>query len=159
MNAAGGWVGAASQRSIPASNSTATPKMSNTAAIINQAITDASGAAKMKSVSVKNLPRDMPNLTASIRNVFENFGLVRDVYVPTDRYTGLPIGFGFVEFIDPADAIKAVAALHRGFFLSGKRVHVALAEGRRKMPEEMLARPTQPIAKRLYAATMLRLTV
>lgn len=131
--------------------------MSATAAIINNAISNAALAAEMKSVSIKNLPRDMPNLTAAIRNVFENFGTVRDVYVPTDRYTGLPIGFGFVEFIDPADAIKAVAALHHGVFLNGKRVRVALAEGRRKMPEEMLARPVEPIAERLFSATMIRL--
>ena len=123
--------------------------------MINQAF----ASAQLKSVCVKNLPRDMPELQSVIHNIFESYGAVRDVYIPMDRYTGLPIGFGFVEFLDPADAIKAAASLCRGIFLGGKRVRVAMAEGGRKQPEEMSVRPpTVPLTERLYAATMERVT-
>ena len=127
--------------------------MNTPAAMINQALS----SMELKSVCVKNLPRDMPDLHAILRNIFESYGAVRDVYIPMDRYTGLPIGFGFIEFLDPADAIKAVASLYRGVFLGGKRVRVAMAEGGRKQPEEMSVRiPTVPLTDRLYAATMER---
>lgn len=131
--------------------------MNSTAAMINQAIAE-SAAPTAKSVCVKNLPRDCPELKHAIYNVFEPYGLIRDIYVPTDRYTGLPIGFGFIEFIDQADAIKAVASLHRGIYLAGKRVRVALAEGGRKQPTEMAERqPAVALTERLYAATMERI--
>lgn len=46
-----------------------------------------------------------------LRDAFERFGYVRDVYIPLDYYSKRPRGFGFVEFDDPRDADEARDAM------------------------------------------------
>ena len=48
---------------------------------------------------------------ADVETLFASYGSVQSCALPTDRDTGRPRGFGFVE-MDPADAVKAIAALN-----------------------------------------------
>ncbi|KAJ0872131.1 putative RNA recognition motif domain, nucleotide-binding alpha-beta plait domain superfamily [Helianthus annuus] len=42
-----------------------------------------------------------------LRRPFGEFGPLKDIYLPRDYYSGEPRGFGFVQFVDPADAAEA----------------------------------------------------
>ncbi|KAM7500301.1 hypothetical protein LguiA_024715 [Lonicera macranthoides] len=50
-----------------------------------------------------------------------------------------PRGFGFVQFVDPADAAEAKYHMH-GQILLGRELTVVFAEENRKKPSEMRAR-------------------
>ena len=58
-----------------------------------------------KRLYVGNLPFDAS--TEGVRAAFEAYGTVHDVSLATDRDTGRPRGFGFVEM----DAEQAMAAI------------------------------------------------
>eukprot|EP00921_Rhytidocystis_pertsovi_P008040 GHVQ01013280.1.p2 GENE.GHVQ01013280.1~~GHVQ01013280.1.p2 ORF type:complete len:161 (+),score=18.81 GHVQ01013280.1:234-716(+) len=73
---------------------------------------------------------------AKLRRVFEEFGQVRDVYLPLDHFNKKPRGFGFVEFFDERDAREAQRALDRTK-LDGNEICVVTAQDRRKSPESM----------------------
>ena len=47
-----------------------------------------------------------------IREDFGKFGGIDDIYLPTDKETGKPRGFGFVTFTDARDAQDAADAMH-----------------------------------------------
>jgi RNA recognition motif-containing protein len=47
-----------------------------------------------------------------LRSLFETYGEVTSVNVITDRYTGRPRGFAFVEMADTAAADQAIEALN-----------------------------------------------
>ncbi len=49
---------------------------------------------------------------ADLRSEFEAFGAVSKVSIVTDRDTGRPRGFGFVEMDDDAQARAAIAGLN-----------------------------------------------
>ncbi len=62
-----------------------------------------------KKIYVGNLP-----FTATddeVRDLFTQYGTVESVNLITDRETGRPRGFGFVEMADGAD--EAIQALHQ----------------------------------------------
>ena len=46
-----------------------------------------------------------------LKAVFDDYGEVKRVYLPTDRESGKKRGFGFVEMENEADEEKAIAAL------------------------------------------------
>lgn len=46
-----------------------------------------------------------------LSNVFQEYGKVKRVQLPTDRETGRPRGFGFVEMETDAEEAKAIEAL------------------------------------------------
>lgn len=48
----------------------------------------------------------------TIREVFSQFGAVRDVHVVTDRETGRPRGFAFVEMENSEEGNAAIDALN-----------------------------------------------
>ncbi len=48
----------------------------------------------------------------SIRSLFETHGAVERVSIVTDRDSGQPRGFGFVEMTNDAEAEQAIAALN-----------------------------------------------
>ena len=50
-----------------------------------------------------------------------------------------PRGFGFVQFVDPADAADAKYEMD-GYVLLGRELTVVFAEENRKKPSEMRAR-------------------
>lgn len=75
-----------------------------------------------------------------VRRFFEQFGDVRDVYLPLDYYTKLPRGFGFVEFTRDEDAENALQALSRHATLDGAEISVTVAQQGRKSPDSMRRR-------------------
>jgi RNA recognition motif-containing protein len=62
-----------------------------------------------KKIYVGNLPFSATE--DEIRELFSEYGTVESVNLITDRETGRPRGFGFVEMADGAD--EAIQALHK----------------------------------------------
>lgn len=85
----------------------------------------------MKNLFVGNLPFRLSEaeLAQSLRALFEGFGTVDRVSVITDRETGKPRGFAFVEMEDEDSAEKAVAALNGSDF-EGRPLNVSEARPR-----------------------------
>jgi RNA recognition motif-containing protein len=80
----------------------------------------------MKKIYVGNLP-----FTATddqLRELFTQHGAVESVNLITDRETGRPRGFGFVE-MEAADADTAISALN-GTSLGGRSLNVNEARPR-----------------------------
>jgi RNA recognition motif-containing protein len=75
----------------------------------------------MKNIFVGNL--SFSATEESIRALFEAHGTVEHVSVVTDRDTGQPRGFGFVEMTNDGEAEKAIAALN-GRELGGRDLNV-----------------------------------
>ncbi|XP_044506556.1 serine/arginine-rich SC35-like splicing factor SCL30A [Mangifera indica] len=89
------------------------------------------------SLLVRNLRHDCR--PEELRRHFEQFGALKDIYLPRDYYTGEPRGFGFVQFVDPADAADAKRHMD-GWVLQGRELTVVFAEENRKKPSDMRAR-------------------
>ncbi len=75
----------------------------------------------MKNIFVGNLSYGATEET--VRSLFEQYGTVERVSIVTDRETGQPRGFGFVEMTDDGEAEKAIAALN-GRELAGRDLNV-----------------------------------
>jgi len=75
----------------------------------------------MKNIFVGNL--SFGATEESIRSLFETHGSVGRVNIVTDRDTGQPRGFGFVEMANDAEGEKAIAALN-GTDLDGRTLNV-----------------------------------
>ena len=58
-----------------------------------------------------------------LRDLFGKSGVVKAVTIPTDRMTGQPRGFAFVEMENAADATKAITACN-GQSLGGRQIKV-----------------------------------
>src|SRR3989337_553840 len=93
----------------------------------------------MKNLFVGNLPFSLAEaeLSQNLRALFEGFGVVARVSVITDRETGKPRGFAFVEMADEDAAEKAIAALNGADF-EGRPLNVS--EARPRMDRESGAR-------------------
>jgi cold-inducible RNA-binding protein len=89
----------------------------------------------MKNLFVGNLPFRLSEAeqAQNLRALFEAFGVVDRVSVITDRETGKPRGFAFVEMEDEDSAEKAVAALN-GTDFEGRPLNVS--EARPRMDRE-----------------------
>ncbi|XP_022844148.1 serine/arginine-rich SC35-like splicing factor SCL30A [Olea europaea var. sylvestris] len=86
------------------------------------------------SLLVRNLRHDCR--PEDLRRPFGQFGPLKDIYLPRDYYTGQPRGFGFVQYMDPADAAEAKYQMD-GQILHGRELTVVFAEENRKKPTEM----------------------
>ncbi len=75
----------------------------------------------MKNIFVGNL--SFGSTEDSVRSLFEPYGQVDKVNLITDRDTGQPRGFGFVEMTVNADADRAIAELN-GRELDGRALNV-----------------------------------
>jgi cold-inducible RNA-binding protein len=75
----------------------------------------------MKNIYVGNL--DFGVTEEQLRTLFATYGQVDKVTLVTDRDTGQPRGFGFVEMANAAEADKAIGALN-GTPLSGRNLNV-----------------------------------
>lgn len=75
----------------------------------------------MKSLFVGNLGFSVTE--RMLRSLFEAHGAVERVSIMTDRDTGEPKGFGFVDMTNDTDAVKAIAALN-GNDLEGRTLSV-----------------------------------
>ena len=78
----------------------------------------------MAKIYVGNLPFSADE--AAVRTLFSQHGTVESVALPTDRETGRPRGFGFVE-MPQADAARAIQALN-GFSMGGRPLRVTEAQ-------------------------------
>ena len=79
-----------------------------------------------KKIYVGNLPFSATD--DSVRELFQQHGTVESVNLITDRETGRPRGFGFVE-MDDEGADKAIAALE-GTSMDGRNLRVNVARPR-----------------------------
>lgn len=75
----------------------------------------------MKNIFVGNLSYGATE--QAVRALFEAHGTVERVSIVTDRDTGQPRGFGFVEMSNNAEADRAIAALN-GRDLDGRALNV-----------------------------------
>jgi RNA recognition motif-containing protein len=78
----------------------------------------------MAKIYVGNLPFSATE--AELRTLFGQHGAVESVSLPTDRETGRPRGFGFIE-MSQADASRAIQALN-GHELGGRQLRVNEAQ-------------------------------
>ena len=75
----------------------------------------------MKNIYVGNLSFEATE--ESVRALFEAYGAVGRVNIVTDRDTGQPRGFGFVEMANDGEGEKAIAAVN-GTELGGRALNV-----------------------------------
>ena len=75
-------------------------------------------------IYVGNLPRQTGE--SELRQVFEKYGEVSRVSIITDKFSGEPRGFGFVEMPNKDHAQAAITELH-GSDLSGRTLNVSEA--------------------------------
>lgn len=78
-------------------------------------------------VFVGNL--DFKTTKEEVQTLFTQIGEIRDVFLPTDRESGRPRGFAFVEFTSDDDAAKAIEKFN-GYQLGGRALRVNAAEDR-----------------------------
>ena len=78
----------------------------------------------MSKIYVGNLPFSASE--ADVRTLFSQHGTVESVSLPTDRETGRPRGFGFVE-MSQADAARAIQNLN-GYSMNGRALRVNEAQ-------------------------------
>ena len=75
----------------------------------------------MKNIYVGNLSFDSSE--DQVRSLFEAYGAVDKVNIITDRDSGQPRGFAFVEMADDDAASKAIEALN-GTSLGGRNLNI-----------------------------------
>jgi nucleolar protein 4 len=76
---------------------------------------------------VRNLPYETTD--EALEALFSDAGPVREAYVIRDKVTKVGRGFGFVKFVLPDDAERAVTSLHATLF-NGKKISVDTAKTR-----------------------------
>ena len=79
-----------------------------------------------KSIFVGNLPFSVTE--DELRTLFETYGAVQSVNLISDRQTGRPRGFGFVE-MEADEANAAIEALD-GQDFGGRALHINIAKER-----------------------------
>ena len=82
-----------------------------------------------KKIYVGNLP--FTSTEADLKDVFGRHGTVESVNLITDRETGRPRGFGFVEMSEENAASDAIRALD-GSDLGGRNIRVNEAQDRQR---------------------------
>jgi RNA recognition motif-containing protein len=85
----------------------------------------------MKNIYVGNLSFDASE--DQVRSLFEAYGPVDKVSIVTDRDTGQPRGFAFVEMTDDDAATKAMEALN-GTSLGGRNLNINEARPKTDRP-------------------------
>ena len=85
----------------------------------------------MKSLFVGNLSFSVTE--QALRTLMESYGPVERVSIMTDRDTGQPRGFAFVDMTNDADAAKAIGALN-GKDLEGRTLSVNEARPKTDRP-------------------------
>ncbi len=84
-----------------------------------------------KKLYVGNLPWSLNN--DSLKELFVPYGEVTEAIVITDKYSGRSKGFGFVTFVNEADAEKAIAEMANKD-LEGRKIVVNVAKPREERP-------------------------
>mgnify|MGYP001552640102 CR=1 FL=1 len=86
----------------------------------------------MKSIYVGNL--SFSATEEDIRNLFSSYGTVHSIKLVSDRETGRPRGFAFVEMEDSA-AATAISALN-GKEVGGRSLRINEARERERAPRQ-----------------------
>merc|ERR1712226_1424089 len=81
----------------------------------------------MTSLRVGNLP--FRTCAADLEPLFDKYGDVGDVYIPSERGTGRSRGFAFVRYYDRRDAEDALDELN-GRTYDGRELRIKIDEGR-----------------------------
>lgn len=92
-----------------------------------------------RKLAILGLPWDTSEDT--LREYFSQFGSLEGAEVMKDRYTGKSRGFGFVSFVDPACAMRALNTEHS---IDGRRCEAKIA-----LPK---GDPTPPRTTRIFVA-------
>ncbi len=66
-----------------------------------------------------------------LEELFSQIGEIQDVFLPTDRDTGRPRGFAFVEFVDRGSVAEAIERFD-GYELQGRNIRINEAEERQR---------------------------
>nr|XP_046910294.1 serine/arginine-rich splicing factor 12-like [Dermatophagoides farinae] len=90
-----------------------------------------------RSLFIKRVP--FQTRSHDLREIFEKYGPVKDVYIPKDFYTGKIRGFAYVEFERLKDAEYAIRKLKYDR-LWGNELCAEFAQGDRKTPTQMRKR-------------------
>lgn len=85
----------------------------------------------MKNIFVGNLSFGVTE--ESVRSLFAAHGTVDRVSIVTDRDSGQPRGFGFVEMANDGEGLKAIAAIN-GTDLDGRTLNVNEARPKTDRP-------------------------
>lgn len=93
----------------------------------------------MTSIFVAKL--DFGVSSQELRQLFEKYGTVNKATVATDRETGKPRGFAFVEMADRQEAQRAIEALD-GYIINGRAL--AVKEAEQRTDNRSNPRPQQP---------------
>jgi RNA recognition motif-containing protein len=93
----------------------------------------------MKKIYIGNITFDTTE--QSLRSLFEPYGTVDRVNLVTDRDTGQPRGFGFIEMPNDAEAEKAMAAVN-GRAVGGRTLAVNEARPKTERPGGRGDRPS-----------------
>merc|ERR1712168_798488 len=64
-----------------------------------------------------------------IREVFDKYGDIKEIVIPTNRETGKPRGFGFVEYHSQEDAQAAIDGAN-GSEILGRQININMAQPR-----------------------------
>jgi cold-inducible RNA-binding protein len=92
---------------------------------------------------VGNLPYDTTE--AELRDHFSTVGPLSYIYLPTDRESGKPRGFAFVEFNDRAHAEEAIRRFNNQMFKSRA---IAVNEARAREDRPSSGAPSRPSTPR-----------
>lgn len=76
---------------------------------------------------VGNLPYSVSE--GELRQLFSQAGTVESITMPTERETGRPRGFAFVEMATPAEAENAIR-MFNGYVLDGRSLRINVAKER-----------------------------
>jgi len=85
----------------------------------------------MKKIFVGNLSYSATEV--ELRSMFEAYGAVESVHIVTDRDSGQPRGFGFVEMTNDGEATNAITGLN-GKDLQGRTLNVNEARPKTDRP-------------------------
>lgn len=83
------------------------------------------------SIYIGNLPYQVT--AEDVSDIFAEYGTVKQVQLPTDRETGRPRGFGFIEMSSEAEEQAAITALD-GAEWKGRDLKVNKAKPREERP-------------------------
>lgn len=108
-----------------------------------------------KKVYVGNLPFSVTE--ADLRSIFGEIGTVESVKVITDRFSGRPKGFAFVEMANDEDAAKAISQFDGGE-LEGRPLKVMEAKPETKKTEVKAEVQSDPKTESQSASTPTEIT-
>jgi hypothetical protein len=77
-----------------------------------------------KTIVLRNLPRDIN--AKELRSIFERYGPIHNIYIPTDKSTGHIKGFCFIEFIASDSAAAAYASLYAKLTIRNRCISIEL---------------------------------